>query len=81
MRDPAVIMAAILHDTVEDTDTTLDDIKKEFGPVVANIVSEVTDDKSLPYEERKRLQVQLYHSSVTRTISFTHFVVSIFSLH
>ncbi|KAE8744603.1 hypothetical protein FOCC_FOCC008732 [Frankliniella occidentalis] len=57
VRDPAVIMAAILHDTVEDTDTTLDEIKKEFGSNVANIVAEVTDDKSLPYDERKRLQI------------------------
>lgn len=57
IRDPAVIMAAILHDTVEDTDTTLDEIKEEFGPSIAGIVAEVTDDKSLPYEERKRLQI------------------------
>lgn len=41
-------MAAILHDTVEDTDTTLDEIEDNFGPSVRKIVEEVTDDKSLP---------------------------------
>ncbi|XP_034248287.1 guanosine-3',5'-bis(diphosphate) 3'-pyrophosphohydrolase MESH1 [Thrips palmi] len=57
VRDASVIMAAILHDTVEDTDTTLDEIKKEFGHQIAGIVAEVTDDKALPYDERKRLQI------------------------
>lgn len=50
-------MAALLHDTVEDTDTTLDEIQKEFGSEIASIVAEVTDDKALPSEERKHLQV------------------------
>lgn len=56
--DPNVILAAILHDTVEDTDTSLDEIEKEFGKTVRNIVEEVTDDKSLPKLERKRLQIE-----------------------
>ncbi|GAB6032108.1 Guanosine-3',5'-bis(diphosphate) 3'-pyrophosphohydrolase MESH1 [Chamberlinius hualienensis] len=55
--DIATILAAILHDTVEDTDTNFEEIEKEFGNEVADIVREVTDDKSLPYEERKRLQI------------------------
>lgn len=55
--DPIVIMAAILHDTVEDTDTTLDEIELEFGRTVRDIVAEVSDDKSLPKMERKRLQI------------------------
>lgn len=55
--DPDVIAAALLHDTVEDTATTLDEIAGRFGDAVAAIVAEVTDDKSLPKEERKRLQV------------------------
>lgn len=48
---------AILHDTVEDTNTTLDEIESKFGPEVRQIVSEVTDDKTLPKMERKRLQI------------------------
>ena len=47
----------MLHDTVEDTDTTLDEIEEVFGAEVRRIVDEVTDDKSLPKAERKRLQV------------------------
>jgi len=57
IEDPNVIAAALLHDTVEDTNTTLEDIEDEFGPVIREIVKEVTDDKSLPSPERKRLQI------------------------
>lgn len=55
--NPAVILAAILHDTVEDTDTTFEEIEKEFGIEICNIVREVTDDNTLPSTERKRLQI------------------------
>lgn len=51
-------MAAILHDTVEDTDTTLDELEEHFGTEVRNIVDECSDDKSLPKQERKRLQIE-----------------------
>ena len=57
-RDPVILIAALLHDTVEDTKTTLAEIKQAFGQAVAGIVGEVTDDKSLPKAERKRLQIQ-----------------------
>jgi guanosine-3',5'-bis(diphosphate) 3'-pyrophosphohydrolase len=57
IEDATVLAAALLHDTVEDTDTTLDELSALFGPRVAGMVAEVTDDKSLPKEERKRLQV------------------------
>ena len=52
-----MIQAAILHDTVEDTDTTLDEIEAEFGKAVRDIVDEVTDEKDLEKLERKRLQI------------------------
>ena len=55
--DPDVISAALLHDTVEDTDTTPAEIEAAFGARVAAIVAEVTEDKALPKAERKRLQV------------------------
>ncbi len=55
--DETVLIAAILHDTIEDTDTTEAELVREFGPEVAAIVLEVTDDKALPKTERKRLQV------------------------
>ena len=56
--DIKVIAAALLHDTVEDTDTTVDDIDEEFGREVRDIVIEVTDDKSLPSARRKQLQIE-----------------------
>lgn len=57
-RDDALLIAAILHDTIEDTDTTPDQIKAEFGEEVLALVLEVTDDKSLPKQTRKQLQVE-----------------------
>ncbi|XP_046432501.1 guanosine-3',5'-bis(diphosphate) 3'-pyrophosphohydrolase MESH1 isoform X2 [Neodiprion fabricii] len=56
--DPIVILAALLHDTVEDTETSFEEIEKEFGETVRKVVAEVTDDKSLPKAERKRLQIE-----------------------
>lgn len=58
IHDPVVIIAALLHDTVEDTDTTFEEIETQFGTEVCNIVKELTDDKSLPKVERKRLQIE-----------------------
>ncbi|XP_014276418.1 guanosine-3',5'-bis(diphosphate) 3'-pyrophosphohydrolase MESH1 isoform X3 [Halyomorpha halys] len=57
--DSDVLMAALLHDTVEDTDTTFDEIEKHFGSKIRGIVCEVTDDKSLPKEARKLMQLEL----------------------
>lgn len=56
--DPALIAAGILRDTLEDTETTYDELAEEFGAEIADLVREVTDDKSLPKAERKRLQVE-----------------------
>jgi guanosine-3',5'-bis(diphosphate) 3'-pyrophosphohydrolase len=58
VRDVEVIQAAVLHDTVEDTDTSFDEIEAEFGVNVCQLVKEMTDDKSLPKAERKRLQIE-----------------------
>ncbi len=56
--DIDILMAAILHDTVEDCGVTRDEIASLFGETVASYVLEVTDDKSLPKAERKRLQIE-----------------------
>jgi GTP diphosphokinase / guanosine-3',5'-bis(diphosphate) 3'-diphosphatase len=56
--DVEVLCAALLHDTVEDTATTHEELAHAFGPRIARIVAEVTDDQALPKEERKRLQVE-----------------------
>jgi guanosine-3',5'-bis(diphosphate) 3'-pyrophosphohydrolase len=57
-RDATTLMAALLHDTVEDTGTSIEEIEQVFGREVAQVVLEVTDDKSLPKAERKRLQIE-----------------------
>lgn len=62
---PELLSAAALHDVVEDTargekeiNLLSDNIKEQFGNQVLNLIIEVSDDKSLPYQERKRLQVE-----------------------
>jgi guanosine-3',5'-bis(diphosphate) 3'-pyrophosphohydrolase len=54
--DPNLVIAALLHDTIEDAGVTSDELVQRFGSDVADLVIEVTDDKSLPKAERKRLQ-------------------------
>lgn len=56
--DIATLQAAILHDTIEDTQTTPAELEHSFGHVVRTLVDEVTDDKRLPKEERKRRQIE-----------------------
>jgi len=58
VEDASLLAAALLHDTVEDTGTRPMEIEAEFGAEVLFLVMEVTDDKSLPKPERKRLQVE-----------------------
>ncbi len=58
VRNRDVILAALLHDTVEDTDTTMAELTREFGQKIAAIVLEVTDDKSKPKPVRKLLQIE-----------------------
>jgi GTP diphosphokinase / guanosine-3',5'-bis(diphosphate) 3'-diphosphatase len=55
--DPRVIAAALLHDTIEDTETTLRELRGEFGEAIAGIVAEVSDTKWLGSRTRKKLQV------------------------
>jgi len=56
--DPVVLMAAVLHDTIEDTTATDVELRARFGAEVTDVVLEVTDDKSLEKSDRKRLQVE-----------------------
>ena len=56
--DKGLLMAAVLHDVIEDTETTPEELSAAFGERVAGIVMEVTDDKSLPRHERKALVVR-----------------------
>jgi guanosine-3',5'-bis(diphosphate) 3'-pyrophosphohydrolase len=64
--DVTLVVAGLLHDTIEDTDATPEEITREFGASVASVVAEVTDDKSLPRQTRKNLQVETAASKSTR---------------
>jgi (p)ppGpp synthase/HD superfamily hydrolase len=55
--DAALVAAGWLHDTIEDTATSREDLAQEFGEDVAALVVHVSDDKTLPKAERKRLQI------------------------
>ncbi len=60
-KNPKVIIAALLHDAIEDQEVPRDIIAQEFGEEVAALVEEVTDDKSLEKHQRKRKQVETAH--------------------
>lgn len=55
--NPEVICAALLHDTIEDTETTVEELEVIFGKKITKLVLEVTDDKSLPKADRKLAQI------------------------
>ena len=65
VEDERVLVAALLHDTLEDTETTAPELVRLFGNEIANIVREVSDDNALPNPERKRLQVA-YAAHISR---------------
>ena len=58
VQDEEILAAALLHDTIEDTDTKPADLESLFGTRVLKLVKEVTDNKSLPKDERKRKQIE-----------------------
>lgn len=55
--DKTVIAAGILHDTIEDTETTYDDILENFGKEIADIVASESEDKSKSWKERKQTTI------------------------
>ena len=57
VEDPVVLASALLHDTIEDTETTHDELEIVFGHEIANIVVECSDNKSLTKLERKQAQI------------------------
>ena len=65
LTDPILLAAAVLHDTLEDTETTYEELRERFGDAVASVVLEVTDDQTLPKTVRKRLQIE-HAAGITR---------------
>jgi len=58
IEDVAILITALLHDTIEDTDTTMEDLAIHFGPRVANLVAELSDDQSPSIGERYEAQIR-----------------------
>jgi guanosine-3',5'-bis(diphosphate) 3'-pyrophosphohydrolase len=58
VKDLVTLQGAILHDTIEDTNTTAEELEAAFGKDVRTVVEEVTDDKTLDKADRKRLQIE-----------------------
>jgi GTP diphosphokinase / guanosine-3',5'-bis(diphosphate) 3'-diphosphatase len=78
-QDQTLLIAALLHDTVEDTETTFEEIADRFGKEVAEIVREVTDDKALENAERKRRQI-IRAGTASRTAKLVKFADKICNL-
>jgi guanosine-3',5'-bis(diphosphate) 3'-pyrophosphohydrolase len=79
IRDLPVLIAAVLHDTIEDTDTIPEEIQRHFGEAVLRLVLEVTDNKRLPKLERKRLQIEMasHKSPLAKCIKLADFVCNL----
>lgn len=82
VRDMVTIVGALLHDTLEDTDATPEEIQTQFGAEVLAVVQEVTDDKSLPKLERKRLQIEhaSHHSTRAKQIKLADKICNVYDL-
>lgn len=66
VHDVTTLCAAVLHDTLEDTQTTLHELQDQFGSRIARVVQEVTDNKQLPKGKRKELQIKRAHMLSSR---------------
>jgi guanosine-3',5'-bis(diphosphate) 3'-pyrophosphohydrolase len=77
-----LLVAAVLHDTIEDTQTTPSEIEKQFGTAVLNLVLEVTDDKNLPKEERKKMQVlhALHKSPLAKKLKLADKICNVYDI-
>ena len=58
IREVTTLVAGILHDIIEDTDTSFEELERKFGAEISSVVRELTDDKQLPGPVRKRLQIE-----------------------
>jgi len=77
--DIELLMAAVLHDVIEDTDATFEDVRDAFGARVAGIVQEVSEDKSLEKEARRRLVVDTigHKSHAARLVKLSDLIANV----
>ena len=82
VRDLDVLTAALLHDTLEDTDATPSEIQILGGETVLSLVQEVTDDKSLPKGVRKKLQIEhaMHASHNAKVIKLADKICNVYDL-
>ena len=82
VHDMVTQVGALLHDTLEDTDATPEEIHHQFGAEILALVQEVTDDKSLPKLERKRLQIEQasHHSAPAQQIKLADKICNVYDL-
>ncbi len=82
VREVDTLIAGLLHDTVEDTETTPEEIRESFGEAVLHLVEEVTDDKSLPDKIRKQKQIETapHKSAGARQIKLADKINNVYSL-
>lgn len=80
--DPNLVIAGLLHDSMEDQEVQYQELVQRFGEDVASLVSEVTDDKSLDKAERKRLQVVKtpYKSDRAKTLKMADKIANLRSI-
>jgi guanosine-3',5'-bis(diphosphate) 3'-pyrophosphohydrolase len=77
--DVELLMAAVLHDVIEDTDATYDGVRQRFGARVADVVQEVSDDKSLEKDARRKLAVDTiaHKSRAARLIKLSDLIANV----
>lgn len=82
IQDVGILTAAVLHDTLEDTDATYETLTRLFGPRIADLVQEVSDDKSLPKMVRKQRQIEQApaKSDAAKCIKLADFISNISDL-
>ncbi len=82
IREINTLMAALLHDTLEDTNTTEQEILEQFGEEVLSLVKEVTDDINLPKQQRKLTQIETapYKSIAAKQIKLADKICNIYDI-
>lgn len=82
VEDESVLMAAVLHDTLEDTSATVEELEDLFGKAITSIVKEVTDDKTMGKNEQKEEQIRRapHYSDAAKLVKLADCTHNIYSI-